>query len=205
IRQAAIDNPNISIAAGYLDYLLSTNKYTLNPDAFWTILLPNNTQMQNLQETYTEMVVVDEGGQAQKRYIYLPLEVINSEESKGDGADKLLQWSKSVEDIKKFFQYHIIPGILYVNDGYSHVVFNTGRVQPDALATTALKDGLNSTFVRIQKDVANGNNLQFSSSGYSADEKTISVVKGVKNSNIFAPKAVIHEVDGYLMYKSLAR
>jgi uncharacterized surface protein with fasciclin (FAS1) repeats len=200
IEQAAKDNPNISIAAGYLTYLLSTGKYTLNPDAFWTLLLPNNERMRNLQETYYEMVVVNEGGQAQKRYIYLPLEMIKAEEAK-ESPDPLLQWSKSVDDVKNFFQYHIIPGILYINDSYSQVVFNAGRVQPEALATTALKDGLNSTFVRILKDRSNGNNLQFSSSGYSAEAKTVSVVKGVTRSNIFAPKAVIHEVDDYLMYK----
>lgn len=202
IAQAAIDNPNISIAAGYLEYLLSTGKYSLNADAFWTILLPTNKQMEELQKI--QEVVYDEDGnpKAEKRYVYLPLNIIQAEEAKGESANADWQWSKSVDDVKKFFQYHIIPGILYVNDGYDQVAFNTGRVQPEALATTALKDGLNSTFVRILKDRPNGNNLQFSSSGYSADEKTVSVVKGVSRSNIFAPKVVIHEVDDYLMYKS---
>jgi uncharacterized surface protein with fasciclin (FAS1) repeats len=205
IKQAAIDNPNISMAADYMEYLLSTGKYSLNADAFWTILLPTNTQMQELQ-TIQEIVYDADGNPKQeKRKVYLPLNIIISEEQKttnAEGANADWNWSKSVEDIKKLFQYHIIPGILYINDGYEQVVFNTGRVQPEALATTALKDGLNSTFVRILKDRGNENNLQFSSSGYSAETKTISVVKGVNRSNIFAPKAVIHEVDGYLMYKS---
>lgn len=202
LEQAVEDNPNISIAAEYLIYLLSTGKYSLNADAFWTLLLPNNEKMEVLQKI--QEVVYDEDGnpKPEKRYVYLPLNIIIAQEALGENANPDWQWSKSVDDIKKLLQYHIIPGILYINDEYDHVVFNTGRVQPEALATTALKDGLNSTFVRILKDKANGNNLQLSSSGYSADEKTISVVRGVNRSNIFAPKAVIHEVDDYLMYKS---
>lgn len=204
LRQDSIENPNVSIAAGYLIYLLSTGKYSLNADAFWTILLPSNNRMEELQKI--QEVIYDEDGKPKpnKRYVYLPLSTIRNQEA-ADPAEVNMEWdwATSVDDIKKFFQYHIIPGILYIDDGYDQVVFSTGRVQPEALATTALKDGLNSTFVRILKDRANGNNLQFSSSGYSAEENTISVVRGVKRSNIFAPKAVIHEVDDYLMYKSM--
>ncbi|MDR1023340.1 MAG: fasciclin domain-containing protein [Prevotellaceae bacterium] len=204
INRAAADNPNVSIAAGYLDYLLSTGKYSLSEEAFFTLLLPTNAQMQELQKT-KEVTYYEDGNpkpESAWRYVYLPLHTILSEEAKGDGASGDLLWSKSVDDIKSFFQYHIIPGALYINDGYDHVVFSTGRVQRDAIAATALKDGLNSTFVRILKDGGDGNNLRFSSQGYSAEEKTISVVKGVNRSNVFAPKAVIHEVDGYLMYKN---
>jgi hypothetical protein len=201
IKRAAEENPDIKIAADYLAYLLETGKYSLNEEALWTILLPTNAQMEELQKI-EEYVIITDGGVPQKRYVYLPLATIKSEEAEGDGSDPVRQWSKSVDDIKKFLQYHIIPGILYINDEYPDVVFNMGRVQPDAVATTALKDGLNNTFVGIRKDAGSGNNLQFSSHGHSAEEKTISVVKGVKRSNIFAPKAVIHEVDGYLMYKT---
>jgi hypothetical protein len=202
IKRAAEENPNIKIAADYLAYLLETGKYSLNEEALWTILLPTNDKMEELKNIQ-EPVLNDDGQPSGKyRYVYLPLDIIKSEEAKGENAKPEWQWSESVDDIKKFLQYHIIPGILYINDEYPGVVFNTGRVQPNAVATTALKDGLNNTFVGIRKDAGSGNNLQFSSYGHSAEEKIISVIKGVKRSNIFAPKAVIHEVDGYLMYKT---
>jgi hypothetical protein len=213
LEKAKIENPNISTAADLLIYLLTSRtvgnttyaaKMAMSAESFWTLLLPNNDRMAELlnMDERIQTGEINDVPQFSTRKIYLNLAALKRQEESGELADVVLNWSKCVTDFVNFFRYHTIPGTLYLNDGYDHVLFNNGTVQRDAVAVTSYKDGLNSTFVRISKDFGDGNNLQFTT--YDMPEmgtRTASVTRGVTRSNLFGPQAVIHEVDNYLFYR----
>jgi hypothetical protein len=85
------------------------------------------------------------------------------------------------------------------------VVFSSGALQDNAVIATALKTEINyvqtSTFVEVSKV---NNNLQFVTHELAeplSEQRSVAVEAGENRSNLFGPKAVLHEVDGFLAYK----
>ncbi len=173
IKQAAANNPELSMYAEYMDYLMTNtySPYTLSKESFFTLLMPNNTALN---------------------------------QAIADGVLKPIADVKSTSDLSAlngaiyFFKYHIIPNAVYVNDGYSQVLLSSGKTQQDAVVSTALKILIESTYLRMDKV---GGNLHFTSHN-STETRSAFVVKGVTNSNLFGAKAVLHEIDNYLLYVS---
>ncbi len=103
-----------------------------------------------------------------------------------------------------FILYHIVKGKIFVDDGLPCIMPNKERITEEVWPT-AYKDVVNNTYLAIRKDgnrnlivstqvLATGKNL-------SQTVKTTSVTRGVKRSNYFGPKAVLHEISDYLIYK----
>lgn len=182
LTKAKANNPNISKAVDYM-LLFADNekqKYTLSKESMWTILLPTNDAIDS---------AIAHG------YIHRS-DVIRANITDADPSIVAIGEERLSTAIP-FFRYHIIPGALYLDDGYSEVLLSSGKVQDYAVAATNLKvELINSTFLRVEKDLGK---LRFSTEKTAAF-RTVSVVRGDKRSNIFAPKAVIHEVDGYLLH-----
>jgi uncharacterized surface protein with fasciclin (FAS1) repeats len=122
IRQAAIDNPDVSKSVEYWEYILNSGQFNFNKTSFWTLLLPNN----------------DAIAQAIANGHLRPLSAIISE-------PYLL--TQAID----FFRYHLIPGTVYADDGYNQVLSNSGKAFPSVTAVTSLKIGLDNALVKIDK------------------------------------------------------
>ena len=173
IKEAAANNPDISLYADYMSYMLdptqnTTFPYSISTSSSYTILMPNNTAMQNAITNGDIPALSDVKG--------------------------------NLENLQKaitFMKYHVLTGSLYLNDGYNRILLSSGAAQQFDVATTTYKDLISSTFVRIEKDASN--NLKFITQNESLN-MSASVVKGSNHSNLFGNKAVLHEVDNYLIY-----
>lgn len=173
IKEAAANNPDISMYADYMSYMLDPAKntmfpYSISASSSYTMLMPNNAAMQN---------AIDNGDLPVLSDVQTTLE--------------------SLQEAINFMKYHTLSGSLYMNDGYNRVLLPSGATQEFDVAMTTYKDLITSTFVRVEKDAAN--NLRFSSQNKQLNF-TASVVKGAVHSNLFGNKAVLHEVDNYLKY-----
>lgn len=173
IKEAAANNPNISIYADYMSYMLDPTKNTLFPysisnSSSYTILMPNNNAMQEAIEA-------------------------------GDlpALDKIKTELEALQKAINFMRYHILSGSLYLNDGYSRILLSTGATQEFDVAVTTYKELIASTFVRAEKDASN--NLKFTTQNKGVNSSA-SVIKGFTRSNLFGNKAVLHEIDNYLKY-----
>lgn len=184
LAKAKARNPNISKAVDYM-VLFATNekqKYTLSKEAMWTLLLPTNDAIDS---------AVAHGHIHSANIIQAN---ITDSESK-----IVLIGEERLNTAINFFRYHVIPGSLYLDDGYSKVLLSSGKVQDYAVTTTNLKiELINNTFLRVEKD-GSANKLRFSTEK-SELFRSVTVVRGENRSNLFGPKMVIHEVDGYLLH-----
>ena len=103
-----------------------------------------------------------------------------------------------------FILYHIVKGKIFVDDGLPYIMPNKEVITEEAWPTI-LKDVVDNTYLAIRKD-ASGNlvvSTQSLSTGrsFSTMVKTASVTKGLKHSNYFGSKAVMHEINDYFVYK----
>jgi uncharacterized surface protein with fasciclin (FAS1) repeats len=185
LKAAAKIDTNISKAVAYME-LFATNekqKYTLSKESMWTLLLPNNAAIDSAI-AHGHIFGAD----------LIESNLANTSPSTVATGEERLNVAIA------FFRYHIIPGALYLDDGYSKIALSSGKVQETAVTTTNLKiEVVNNTFLKVEKDAGRGNKLRFSTEK-SAAFRSVAVVRGVNSSNLFGPKAVIHEVDDYLIH-----
>ena len=120
----------------------------------------------------------------------------------------LLQSGDAAAKVKatKFILYHILKGKEFVDDGLSYIMPNDQVIKEETWST-ALKDVTDNTYLAVRKD-ASGNLIvssQSLSAGkiYSAKVRTATVTRGITRSNFFGGKAVIHEINDYLVYKKI--
>jgi uncharacterized surface protein with fasciclin (FAS1) repeats len=185
LAKAKATNPNISKAVEYMELFADNEKqkYALSKESMWTLLLPTNAAIDS---------AVAHG------HIHT-VSNIKTLISDPDAAKVLIGEGRLAAAIN-FFRYHIIPGALYLDDGYDKVTLSSGKVYDFAVTTTNLKvELINNTFLKVEKDKAANNKLRFSTEK-SAAFRSVAVVRGENRSNLFGPKAVIHEVDGYLQH-----
>ncbi|MDR1343697.1 MAG: fasciclin domain-containing protein [Prevotellaceae bacterium] len=182
--KANSNNPNISKAVDYMLFFAENEKqkYTLSKESMWTVLLPANNAIDS---------AIAHG------YIY---DLANIRSLVNDIDPSLVSIGEErLNQAINFFRYHIIPGTLYIDDGYSKVLSAAGTAMDFAVTTTNLKvELINSTFLKVEKD---GGKLRFSTEK-STPFQSVSVVRGEKRSNLFAPRTVVHEIDGYLIHES---
>jgi uncharacterized surface protein with fasciclin (FAS1) repeats len=106
----------------------------------------------------------------------------------------------------KFILYHILKGKIFVDDGLSYIMPNDLVIKEETWPT-AYRDVINDTYLGVRKD-ASGNLIvssQSLSAGkmYSAKVRTATVTRGITRSNFFGGRAVIHEINDYLVYKRI--
>lgn len=184
---AKANNPNISKAVDYMTFFADNEKqkYTMSKESMWTVLLPTNDAIDSA---------------IAHKYIS-SLEVIKANIESTNSATVLIG-EERLNTAINFFRYHIMPGALFLDDGYRKVVLSSGKVQDTYVTTTNLKIELvNNTFLKVEKDASNDNILRFSTEK-SAAFSSVEVVRGEYKSNLFGPKVVIHEVNGYLRHVS---
>ncbi|MDD3321417.1 MAG: fasciclin domain-containing protein [Paludibacter sp.] len=103
-----------------------------------------------------------------------------------------------------FVLYHIVKGKVFVDDGLPYIMPND-EVKTEEVWPTALKDVVDNTYLALRKN-ANGNLLvstvaESTGKHFSSMEKTATVTRGIKRSNYFGAKAVLHEIDDYFVYQ----
>ena len=106
----------------------------------------------------------------------------------------------------QFILYHILKGKIFVDDGLSYIMPNDQVIREETWPT-AYRDVINDTYLGVRKD-ASGNLIVSSQSlsagkTYSAKVRTATVTRGITRSNFFGGKAVIHEINDYLVYKKI--
>lgn len=176
INEAATNNSDLSLYNQYMTLLLGQTVYpwTLSTSTVYTVLMPNNTALQ---------AAIDAGD--------LPtIATINAEIT-------ALTDFTNLQKAINFMKYHMMTGVEILNDGYSRILLQDGSTQSYYVGSTLYKVLTKSTLVRADKDATN--NLVFSTQN-STTNYSASVVKGVVHSNLFGPKAVLHEIDNYLKY-----
>ena len=174
IANAAIRNPNVSQYAAYMKYILqdATDTWSL-PEGQLTILMPNNTALT----------------QARAQGFIQTVQAIDDAAKNGN--------MNPLDQAKDFFRYHVIVGAQYVNDGYEDMLLPTGKVQKFVPVTTALKLVFDNTYLRLDKSAGN---LRVSTDR-SAYEAQAFVTPGLDNSNLFSSRAVLHEINGFMVFK----
>lgn len=103
-----------------------------------------------------------------------------------------------------FILYHVLKGKQFVDDGLNYIIPNKEKITEEVWPT-ALKDVVDNTYLSVRKDV-NGNLListQTLSTGKNLSQsvKTATVIRGLKRSNYFGARTVIHEINDYIVYK----
>lgn len=102
-----------------------------------------------------------------------------------------------------FILYHMIKGKEFVDDGLSYIMPND-QVMSEETWPTVLKDVVDNTYLSVSKDI-NGDlivSTQSSSTGKKLSNvvKSAMVIRGLKHSNYFGAKAVMHEIGDYFVY-----
>jgi hypothetical protein len=99
--------------------------------------------------------------------------------------------------IKNFWNYHILAGSIYLDDGYERVQLSTGEIVDRQQPLTLHKLPLSSTYLLVNKV---SNRLHFTNVTQSAVERReATVVPGENRSNLFARRGVLHEIDNYFI------
>lgn len=106
----------------------------------------------------------------------------------------------------KFVLYHIIKGKVFVDDGLKYIMPNNEIIKEETWPTV-LKDVVDNTYLAVRKGT-DGKlviSTQAESTGrkLSNSVKTATVTRGLKRSNYFASKAVLHEIDDYFKYEKV--
>ena len=177
---AAAQNPNVATFKNYIVQCLkgdgSNQLAGISADMVLTIFMPTNTAM-------TKAVANGD----------LPAYAVLQA---GDAA--------AIQKATKFILFHMIKGKIFVDDGLSYIMPNK-EVLTEETWPTVLKDVVDNTYLAVRKD-AMGNlvvSTQSLSTGksLSGSVKSATVTRGLKRSNYFGAKAVLHEINDYLVYK----
>lgn len=176
---AGTQNTNIALFKNYMNACIkgteSNELAGLSADATYTIFMPTNKAMSD---------AITKG--------YLPsLTSINADVASRNKATA-------------FILYHILKGKIFVDDGLTYIMPNR-EVIKEEVWPTAHKDVVDNTYLAVRKD-ASGNLLvstQVESTGkeLSTLVKTAKVTRGIKRSNYFGAKAILHEIDDYFIYQ----
>jgi len=181
---AAAQNPNVAIFKNYMVQCLkgddSNELSALSADMVLTIFMPTNAAMNK---------AVTDG--------YLPA---YAKVTSGDPQAKLQATS--------FVLHHIVKGKVFVDDGLPYIMPNR-EVITEETWPTVLKDVVDNTYLAVRKS-ADGRlevSTQSKNTGKAFSEviKTGTVTRGVKRSNYFASKAVLHEVNDYMVYRKVTQ
>jgi uncharacterized surface protein with fasciclin (FAS1) repeats len=216
IEKMAQDNPNVGEAVKYLKLFAENDvqKDVLNNGQYWTILLPTDSAMirayaPNLSGT-TSSGLTYNNTTSNLIDSLMPADNIRSG-LVSTAPDQKRRAEAGLAKAINFFSYLVIPGIVYVDDGYKQVLLSSGLTRKEAVAATRYKHGLakKSTLLEVDKIECKDNRLRFApyktpKSGTpecSIKENSVTVIRGVNRSNLFAPMGIIHEVDGLLRYK----
>ena len=167
---------NATYGSGTLD-VPDFKRFTM-PDGLMTILMPND-------EALTQAI---EGGYLRS------LSAIRQQIANSNGANFTY-----LDEAINFFRYHFSIGGLYINDGYDKILLNTGRVQDYMPTATAYKILINNTYLRFDKFEGN---LRVSTDR-SAHIASANVMRGFYRSNLLTARAVMHEIDNFMLYKPL--
>jgi hypothetical protein len=102
-----------------------------------------------------------------------------------------------------FVLYHMIKGKEFVDDGLNYIMPNDDVITEETWPTV-LKDVVDNTYLAVRKD-SNGNLIVSTASlatgkQFSSVVKSATVVRGLKHSNYFGAKAVMHEINDYFVY-----
>ncbi len=181
---AATQNPNVAVFKNYMVQCLkgdaSNELAGISADMTLTIFMPTNTAMNK---------AVTDG--------YLPAYTLVST---GDVPARL--------KATKFVLHHMIKGKVFVDDGLKYIMPNKEIITEEAWPTL-LKDIVDNTYLSVRKDV-DGKlvvSTQSLSTGKSLSKviKTATVTRGLKRSNYFGPKCVIHEINDYMVYEKVSQ
>jgi len=174
-------NTNVALFKNYLAACLkgdeSNDLAGLSSDMVLTIFMPNNTS-------------------------------INKAITNGD-LPKLADVTADVGARMKatqFVLYHIVKGKVFVDDGLQYIMPNREVIREETWPTV-LKDVVDNTYLAISKDnlgkLIVSTHAESTGKDLSASVKTASVTRGLKHSNYFGAKAVLHEINDYLVYKKV--
>lgn len=181
---AAVQNPNVAKYKNYMIQCLKGDESNelagLSADMVLTIFMPNNKAM--------DQAVLDG---------YLPS---YAQVTSGDPQAKI--------QATKFVLHHIVKGKVFVDDGLPYIMPNR-EVITEETWPTVLKDVVDDTYLAIRK-TADGKlevSTRSQSTGRSFSEilKTASLTRGVRRSNFFASKAVMHEINDYMVYQKVTQ
>ena len=106
----------------------------------------------------------------------------------------------------KFVLHHIVKGKVFVDDGLNYIMPNR-EVITEETWPTLLKDVVDDTYLSISKDM--DGKLVVSTKSISTGKKfsevykTASVTRGIKRSNYFGAKSVMHEINDYMVYEKV--
>jgi hypothetical protein len=110
------------------------------------------------------------------------------------------------EKATSFILHHIIKGKVFVDDGLPYFMPNK-EVITEEVWPTVFKDVVDPVYLAIRKDSAGilTASTKVKSTGrlLSAVEKTVTVQRGIKKSNFFGAKAVLHEINDYFVYRKV--
>lgn len=179
---AATQNPNVATFKNYLVQCLKGNESNelagISADMTLTIFMPTNAAMTK---------AVSEG--------YLPAYTLVST---GDVPARL--------KATKFVLHHIVKGKVFVDDGLKYIMPNK-EVLTEETWPTLLKDVVDNTYLAIRKDADGKLVVSTQSAGtgkkFSTVTKTGMVTRGVKRSNYFTAKGVMHEINDYMVYEKV--
>lgn len=181
---AAAQNPNVAVFKNYLVQCLkgddSNELSALSADMVITIFMPTNTAM-NKAVTAGDLPAY-------------------AKVTSGDPQAKL--------QATNFVLHHIVKGKVFVDDGLSYIMPNR-EVITEETWPTVLKDVVDNTYLAVRKtdDGKLEVSTQSKNTGKAFSEviKTGTVTRGVKRSNYFASKAVLHEINDYMVYKKVTQ
>ncbi|SHF85133.1 Fasciclin domain-containing protein [Bacteroides luti] len=165
----------------YWDKVLSVVSPSINASGYYTILIPTNEQVNaavaagNLPALANVVVTKDK------------------------------EWAQAVN----FVSSQILSGTVYSDDGLSRFIpgnyvtskcatlykVNDSSADLVGVKTYAEATKVNGQLVFQAKNIEEGSNILVKGIG------TSGVIRGVNNSNVMGPRAVIHLVDGYLTFK----
>ena len=106
----------------------------------------------------------------------------------------------------KFVLYHFVKGKVFVDDGLPYIMPNNEVIKEETWPTV-LKDVVDNTYLAIRKSDTGtllvSTYAESTGRPLSTSNKTATVTRGIKRSNYFAAKAVMHEINDYLKYEKV--
>ena len=179
---AAAQNPNVAVFKNYMVQCLKGDESNelagLSADMVLTIFMPTNAAMNR---------AVAAGD--------LPVYTLVAS---GDAPARI--------KATQFVLHHIVKGKVFVDDGLSYIMPNR-EVITEETWPTVLKDVVDNTYLAIRK--TNDGRLEVSTQSsatgkaFSQVVKKGTVTRGIRRSNYFSAKSVLHEIDEYMVYKKV--
>ena len=184
LDEAVSRNGNISRSVAYLKCLMPMHvPIDANSTSQHTILLPNNNAIQEAIDAGLLPELNEDGS--------MMIEIKNDD---GVVTDVVEDWER-VQLAMKFFNYHVIQGVTFIDDGQRRLVFSNGDERTEYKAPTLHRLLMSGTYLRVRKL----NNRLIFTDDARTNRKEARVVTGSARSNQFAPRAVIHEIDTYFV------